>query len=176
MNGNGNHPSPITPAISMPFSLTAKPGSRQALIVQAQRAIQALCEMLEDLQAQPQPQPGPEIARAKAELDPDLNVPSCPQCGDTMKQRASKFGPFWGCINYPTCDGIVKIRKPSRTTHAPIPSPRVLEFTNRMKRASNRAQLQQIYIEAYKEARDAGDENAQAAYIRVKDARKRELQ
>jgi len=32
-------------------------------------------------------------------------VPSCPMCGDLMKQRTGKFGGFWGCVNYPNCRG-----------------------------------------------------------------------
>jgi hypothetical protein len=27
----------------------------------------------------------------------------CPECGGTMVLRASRFGPFYGCKNYPRC-------------------------------------------------------------------------
>jgi ssDNA-binding Zn-finger/Zn-ribbon topoisomerase 1 len=38
-----------------------------------------------------------------------LPVPNCPICGARMALRQPKHGeawaPFWGCKNYPTCDG-----------------------------------------------------------------------
>jgi DNA topoisomerase I len=36
---------------------------------------------------------------------------TCPQCGNPMKLRHGRFGPFLGCTNYPTCKGIVNIPK-----------------------------------------------------------------
>jgi DNA topoisomerase-1 len=35
----------------------------------------------------------------------------CPKCQGEMKLRHGKFGPFLGCLNYPTCKGIVNIPK-----------------------------------------------------------------
>ncbi|MBN5215144.1 DNA topoisomerase III [Serratia ureilytica] len=37
--------------------------------------------------------------------------PPCPTCGGTMRRRAGKKGggAFWGCSNYPTCQGIINI-------------------------------------------------------------------
>jgi len=35
----------------------------------------------------------------------------CPKCESEMKLRHGKFGPFLGCVNYPTCKGIVNIPK-----------------------------------------------------------------
>ncbi|HIH8985282.1 TPA: topoisomerase DNA-binding C4 zinc finger domain-containing protein, partial [Serratia marcescens] len=37
--------------------------------------------------------------------------PPCPTCGGTMRRRAGKkgSGAFWGCSNYPTCQGIINI-------------------------------------------------------------------
>ena len=40
----------------------------------------------------------------------------CPQCGDEMRQRTSIYGDFYGCINYPTCQG-----KRQLDGHAPVP-------------------------------------------------------
>jgi len=34
--------------------------------------------------------------------------PSCPICGGFTVERKGKFGPFFGCANYPACKGIVK--------------------------------------------------------------------
>lgn len=36
---------------------------------------------------------------------------NCPKCGQPMKLRHGKFGPFLGCSNYPDCKGIVNIPK-----------------------------------------------------------------
>ncbi|ENP1270565.1 DNA topoisomerase III [Salmonella enterica] len=33
--------------------------------------------------------------------------PPCPECGGKTVQRQGKSGPFWGCLNYPECKGIV---------------------------------------------------------------------
>lgn len=39
------------------------------------------------------------------------DAPNCPKCGAIMKLRRSKFGKaFWGCSNYPKCNGIVNIK------------------------------------------------------------------
>ena len=29
----------------------------------------------------------------------------CPKCGKRMTPRTSKHGKFWGCTDYPKCDG-----------------------------------------------------------------------
>lgn len=34
----------------------------------------------------------------------------CPKCGAVMKLRTGKYGKFYGCSNYPKCDGIVKYK------------------------------------------------------------------
>ena len=33
---------------------------------------------------------------------------TCPKCGSKMVSRKSKFGPFYGCGNYPKCKHIDK--------------------------------------------------------------------
>jgi hypothetical protein len=30
-------------------------------------------------------------------------VRECPECGAALVERSGKFGPFWGCSNYPQC-------------------------------------------------------------------------
>ena len=35
--------------------------------------------------------------------------PPCPVCGGTTRQRTGKSGTFWGCVNYPDCNGIVNV-------------------------------------------------------------------
>ena len=37
----------------------------------------------------------------------------CPKCGAPMKIRKGQYGSFYGCTNYPKCDGIRKINKKS---------------------------------------------------------------
>lgn len=35
----------------------------------------------------------------------------CPKCGAPMKIRKGQYGSFYGCTNYPKCDGVRKINK-----------------------------------------------------------------
>lgn len=59
-----------------------------------------------------------ERERRKADqttpADPAEHIPSCPQCGKAMVLRTAKAGKnaglqFWGCSDYPKCNGTVKI-------------------------------------------------------------------
>jgi hypothetical protein len=34
-----------------------------------------------------------------------LTAPACPLCASPMMQRSSKYGQFWGCSQYPDCQG-----------------------------------------------------------------------
>ncbi|HBD1844123.1 TPA: DNA topoisomerase III [Salmonella enterica] len=34
-------------------------------------------------------------------------TPPCPVCGGITRKRNGANGPFWGCVNYPTCSGVV---------------------------------------------------------------------
>ncbi|MEQ1968450.1 DNA topoisomerase III [Xenorhabdus nematophila] len=34
-------------------------------------------------------------------------TPDCPNCGGRMRQRQGKNAPFWGCVNYPGCKGML---------------------------------------------------------------------
>ncbi|WP_430755139.1 topoisomerase DNA-binding C4 zinc finger domain-containing protein [Magnetovirga frankeli] len=45
-----------------------------------------------------------------------VNTPICPNCGDTMILKTARHGiyagqRFWGCQNYPRCNGIINIRQ-----------------------------------------------------------------
>lgn len=40
----------------------------------------------------------------------DDSPPPCPNCGKPTIRRDGRFGPFWGCPDYPRCKGIVKNR------------------------------------------------------------------
>lgn len=46
------------------------------------------------------------------ELAPDESVP-CPRCGKGTIRREGRFGPFYGCQDYPKCKGIVNVEKRS---------------------------------------------------------------
>ncbi len=48
----------------------------------------------------------------KAAFNPDFDWDQpCPVCSKEMKLRHGRFGPFLGCIDYPTCRGTVHIPK-----------------------------------------------------------------
>ncbi|WP_165491880.1 type I DNA topoisomerase [Egibacter rhizosphaerae] len=44
------------------------------------------------------------------ELQPDESVP-CPECGKGTIRREGRFGPFYGCQDYPKCRGIVNVEQ-----------------------------------------------------------------
>lgn len=37
--------------------------------------------------------------------------PTCPKCGSSMVLRHGKYGDFYGCADYPECDGVMSLRK-----------------------------------------------------------------
>jgi len=50
--------------------------------------------------------------REAARSDPE--APPCPKCGEPMRLRSARKGPragqkFWGCPNYPECDGLIDV-------------------------------------------------------------------
>jgi DNA topoisomerase-1 len=44
------------------------------------------------------------------ELQPDDSVP-CPVCGKGTIRREGRYGPFYGCQDYPNCKGIVNVER-----------------------------------------------------------------
>ncbi|MEX2621464.1 MAG: type I DNA topoisomerase [Egibacteraceae bacterium] len=44
------------------------------------------------------------------ELQPDEDVP-CPECGKGTIRREGRYGPFYGCQDYPNCKGIVNVEQ-----------------------------------------------------------------
>jgi DNA topoisomerase I len=44
------------------------------------------------------------------ELQPDPDV-LCPECGKPMIRREGRFGPFYGCQDYPNCKGITNVER-----------------------------------------------------------------
>ncbi len=52
------------------------------------------------------------MTRCREEARCDPEAPSCPKCGEPMRQRSARKGPragkkFWGCPNFPECDGLL---------------------------------------------------------------------
>ena len=72
-----------------------------------------------DLSEQPPPAPEPKAvpkppppglpARPKP-APPALPVPNCPRCGMAMvmKRNRGRHGDFWGCQQYPACEGMLR--------------------------------------------------------------------
>jgi four helix bundle suffix protein len=68
--------------------------------------------------------------RVAARAEPD--APDCPKCGEPMRLRSARKGPraggqFWGCTNYPECDGLRDVEKvvaPNRLPSTPVDSSR----------------------------------------------------
>ena len=51
-------------------------------------------------------------ARSEAreeEMSQNTDVPNCPECNKPMRKRHSQKGDFWGCSEYPKCNGIRNI-------------------------------------------------------------------
>jgi len=59
----------------------------------------------------PVPQPVPPIATPSPPTRPPAKGLSqlCPTCGSVMQRRTGRYGAFWGCSRYPTCNGTRKI-------------------------------------------------------------------
>jgi four helix bundle suffix protein len=54
------------------------------------------------------------LTRCRETARNDPEPPACPKCGGTMRQRSVRKGPraggkFWGCTNYPQCDGLREV-------------------------------------------------------------------
>ena len=47
------------------------------------------------------------------------NGDKCPKCGGKLGIKLSKFGPFIGCSNYPTCDYTMKLYDGAQTDESP---------------------------------------------------------
>jgi len=47
-----------------------------------------------------------KFVRPRRGISPD--APLCPRCGAYMLKRTSRFGPFWGCSQFPRCRGTQK--------------------------------------------------------------------
>jgi four helix bundle suffix protein len=68
--------------------------------------------------------------RAEARAEPAAeDAPACPRCSAPMRLRHARKGPraggqFWGCTNYPECDGLRDVDS-SRLASTPVDSGRV---------------------------------------------------
>ncbi|HEX2027961.1 MAG TPA: type I DNA topoisomerase [Nitriliruptorales bacterium] len=48
------------------------------------------------------------VTEPDPEPEPDPRV-RCPECGKPMVRRTGRFGAFYGCVDYPSCKGIVNV-------------------------------------------------------------------
>ena len=46
-----------------------------------------------------------ESADSNSSTEPNVQAPTCPQCGGPMSLKKGKYGEFWSCLNYPNCMG-----------------------------------------------------------------------
>ncbi len=77
-----------------------------ALIVLVQRTITLLGGQLQSLEAKFLNEGGLRERMTQARLAArDGDGPACPDCGQPMRTRSSKKGPFWGCSRFPDCQG-----------------------------------------------------------------------
>jgi DNA topoisomerase-1 len=59
----------------------------------------------------------------KEDFDPNFDWEQpCPKCGNEMKIRYGKFGPFLGCSRYPDCRGIVNIPRKDEIPASEMPT------------------------------------------------------
>ena len=63
------------------------------------------------------------IDREGNPVEPALTDILCPLCGKGMTKRTGRFGPFLGCVDYPTCKGIVNIDPKKHTVKLPKTPP-----------------------------------------------------
>jgi four helix bundle suffix protein len=74
--------------------------------------------------------------RAAARVEP--GAPACPKCGEPMRLRHARKGPraggqFWGCPNYPECDGLLDVEsKDSRPESTRVDSSRLASKEDRL--------------------------------------------
>ena len=71
----------------------------------------ALLELIQEVQGQsPAVREAPPMAAAKTPTSVSRATPECPDCQGPMRQRTARQGAtagtqFWGCSNYPRCQG-----------------------------------------------------------------------
>ena len=56
--------------------------------------------------------------RTQSEAQSDLSKtgPACPKCNSSTILRSGRFGFFYSCPKYPSCDGVIKIKRESKGT------------------------------------------------------------
>jgi DNA topoisomerase-1 len=55
-------------------------------------------------------EPDGTVGQRLEDVEPDPDVP-CPECGKPMQLRDGRYGPFYSCIEYPTCRGVRNLQK-----------------------------------------------------------------
>ena len=54
----------------------------------------------------------------QSEAEANGDHPHCPECGTAMRKRKSRFGPFWGCGNYPECTHTMEVEEKGKEKRA----------------------------------------------------------
>src|SRR5487761_719121 len=49
-------------------------------------------------------------------------TPACPRCGGNTERRRNQYGSFFGCVDYPECNGLVRIAE-----EAPRPRKQIVQ-------------------------------------------------
>ena len=95
------------------------PGTRRAVISQANLCIITLTQLVRDLEevgtaangnsekkwSDGRPRPSTTTHDQRTDDNKHTAGNACPECGDEMRERVSAYGKFFGCVDYPTCKG-----------------------------------------------------------------------
>lgn len=71
------------------------------------------------------------LTRVREATRVEPESPACPKCGEPMRLRSARKGPraggkFWGCTNYPECDGLLDVEGDEKRRQAtPVESSRL---------------------------------------------------
>jgi hypothetical protein len=73
----------------------------------------ARCDIFEMTEAAPRPDETSNVPvlAPSGPAPPAGSAPACPECQGAMKHRNGQYGPFWGCLAFPRCRGVVRLPK-----------------------------------------------------------------
>jgi DNA topoisomerase-1 len=70
----------------------------------------ASCSRWPDCQGTLPLEPDGTVGQRLEDVEPDPDVP-CPVCAKPMQLRDGRYGPFYSCVEYPTCRGVRNLQK-----------------------------------------------------------------
>lgn len=68
-------------------------------------------ELTSPTPAQPDGASNVPVLAPSGNAPPAESAPACPECKGAMKHRNGQYGPFWGCLAFPRCRGVVRLPK-----------------------------------------------------------------